>query len=289
MELFFIGLAFFVSGFVFVAKGLKAYRRSRYVRDTPSSTPGAVALGRAEVQGTVRPADETIEHPIDGDPVLLFHYVWSYASGGDPNEVERRDDPDWEPFDEASLGTRFFLEDDGGRVLVDPRDATILPAYIDGDNRHLMAFEMWSQGDEAPERVQSFLNDLQTLQSQHRLHDDGEQSDASGLTRYPTLPSPNSNDDGSLLVSHCIRPGDTVYVMGRAQPLPPDVSFDEEVNAVFQASEQGMSFGGAPFLISCQTEEALRETLDQNYSRQLGFGILSVLLGPALMFGSCAM
>ena len=279
----FLGLILFLAGFPLVASALKAYRRSRYVKDTPSSTPGSIALGRAEVQGTARPINETLPHPIGGDPVLLFHYLRLYGTREEENSTI------WKVRDEASLGSPFFLEDDDGRVVVDPKEATLLPELVDDKRKHLLEFEMWDQEENPPNHLQSFLDNRKSIRADHECQSSQDRIAPSGTSRYPGLLPPPSLGAGCLVVSHAIHPGDTTYVLGDAQKPSSDLASHQGASAVFRSPDQGFSFGDSPFLISCQSEDDLRETLDTNFTRQLGLGTILILLGPALMLGSCSL
>jgi hypothetical protein len=111
-----VNVGVFVLGIVLLGLGYKSYSFGRIIRDTPTSTPGSAAAGRAEVEGVARPVDDPIESPFTGEDALCLDWTIEerVSERGDEDEwVERAAETQLEP---------FYLEDprEGrrGRVLV---------------------------------------------------------------------------------------------------------------------------------------------------------------------------
>ncbi|HME73563.1 MAG TPA: GIDE domain-containing protein [Myxococcota bacterium] len=104
------GCALFAHGFVL-------WRRKRAIEDTPTAKVRSVALGAAELEGIARPKDPLVA-PVSGVPCAWYRYrIERETHSGDRREwttVASGDSADWP----------FYLEDETGRVRVDPKGAT---------------------------------------------------------------------------------------------------------------------------------------------------------------------
>lgn len=107
-----------VVAFVLLLASLGAWRKHWEIDDTPTSTCRGVFVGRNEVVGRVAPLYGPITTPFTSTPAVWFEWHlerWqSNDDGGSWNTVERR-----------STAAPFWLEDDTGRVLVRPRNASL--------------------------------------------------------------------------------------------------------------------------------------------------------------------
>ena len=111
------GLVLLYGGIHFLRKGFKLRRQRRLMEDTPTSTARAVSLGPVEVKGTARATNQgTFPSPVTGTDCLAAKYT-----------VERWDRGDrvWYELADGIEGDPFYVEDDTGRILVDPTDATM--------------------------------------------------------------------------------------------------------------------------------------------------------------------
>ena len=106
-----------IVGCVLFAHGFVLWRRKRAIEDTPPSKIRSVALGAAELEGTARPKDPLVA-PVSGLPCAWYRYRIEREthSGNERNwtTVASGDSADWP----------FYLEDETGRVRVDPKGAT---------------------------------------------------------------------------------------------------------------------------------------------------------------------
>ncbi|PSQ48930.1 hypothetical protein BRD19_05285 [Halobacteriales archaeon SW_7_65_23] len=111
-----------VVGLGMVHEGFKQFRIRQRVRDTPTETPGAVAVGRTEVSGVARPAEQTCRAPFTDEECLYVQWKIS----------ERSTDADggWELLDLGVSVSPFYVEDETGRVLVDPTRGAVSSAVV---------------------------------------------------------------------------------------------------------------------------------------------------------------
>lgn len=201
MELFdamqtFVGLAFLalmvVGGLMLVRESVGLFRDVLAMVLTRTARIGDIREGRVEVSGTARPAGRALTDPVSGEEAVAYEYEVSH-------EEYLKDNP----FDWTRLGYRtdadggaavpFYVEDESGRVLVDPGDpdhdrvandgAVNLYATRDSDV-HLDA------GETGPATLRHLF-------------------DGTGASEVDT-------DIARLYETAHVRPGDEVYVLGTA-------------------------------------------------------------------------
>jgi hypothetical protein len=107
------------AGLVCFCHGFRVWRRLRLIEDTPTAKVRSMALGRVELAGRAEARAE-LEAPLTGLPCAWFRYEieeergsgrrrrWATVARGDSNEHG------------------FYLADETGRVLVDPRGAQLV-------------------------------------------------------------------------------------------------------------------------------------------------------------------
>lgn len=112
-------LFFTLTGVVGIRASWSGWRRARRIQDTPTESARAVAMGRTEVSGTVVPAEEPLPQPFrDGDCVIGRVALSEDMAA---NMVTAAGES--EAVNEPEIVTRwvpFYVEDETGRVLVDP-------------------------------------------------------------------------------------------------------------------------------------------------------------------------
>jgi E3 Ubiquitin ligase len=106
-----------VVGLLFFFRGLRFYRKTLVVADTPSTAIRSIAMGLAQVHGTAK-GDGAFPSPVSGVPCYAFKVQierWRQHSnrGG------------WSHYRTDVNGTRFYLEDNTGHIQVDPRGADL--------------------------------------------------------------------------------------------------------------------------------------------------------------------
>jgi hypothetical protein len=98
-------------------RGFRMLQRKRLIEDTPTSKIRSAAMGLVEVSGLAN-GPYTIPAPVSQLP-CYFHrtMVWIYVQSGKSKR--------WKKVVDARLHVPFYLEDETGRVLVDPSDAEL--------------------------------------------------------------------------------------------------------------------------------------------------------------------
>jgi hypothetical protein len=106
---------FFVDAFV-------QLRKSRMVRDLPTSKVRSAAQGQVELQGFTRYDGEAMLSPLSRRPCAWWYY--------ELQERQRDSDGDkvWVTLEKGACETPFILEDESGRCLVEPAGAEVIHA-----------------------------------------------------------------------------------------------------------------------------------------------------------------
>jgi hypothetical protein len=146
-----------VVGLGMVHEGFRQFRIRQRVRDTPTETAGAVAAGRTEVAGVARPAEGTCRAPFTDEE--CFYVQWRIS--------ERSTDADggWELLDLGVSVSPFYVEDETGRVLVDPTRQAVSSAVVMNESYGIevrpedATTTVVEAGQEPPERIAAFLRD----------------------------------------------------------------------------------------------------------------------------------
>jgi hypothetical protein len=112
------GIAIFaVASFVGVFRCL---RRVRLIEDTPTAKIRSAAQGYVELEGWALPGERGMQtSPLGGGSCLW----WSYEIAR--REASSRGNERWRTIEEGTSQTRFVLEDDTGRCIVDPKSASV--------------------------------------------------------------------------------------------------------------------------------------------------------------------
>lgn len=163
-----------VCGIVTFFVGFRWLRYERRIQDTPFSKMGSASVGLVEVSGCAT-GPRTITAALTGAKCLYYRaIVWQRHRAGN--------DSNWQQIADESTSVPFFVEDNTGKLYVQPQGAqmevreTFKQEY---DARIYRGPESW------PEPIRSFLA--------------------------------RTGVDGSKdlrLEEHCIKPGETLFVMG---------------------------------------------------------------------------
>lgn len=114
-----LALAVGLGGGVFLFfYGFRKWRHLRLIQDTPTSRVRSMALGRVELHGRAQGKGE-LAAPFTGVACVWYRYQIE-------QEVRGRHGRSWRTLDQGSSEAwPFYLEDDTGRVLVDPEGAQV--------------------------------------------------------------------------------------------------------------------------------------------------------------------
>lgn len=123
-------------------RGFRTLRRRRLLENTPTSKTRSIAMGLVEIVGEAVPTGETLQSPFSDHECVYYRYeIEEYRRTGKRHA--------WVTVMQRSLGVPFFLQDDTGRVLIDPTGAEVdIPQ--DAQFRS-------GTGEDPPAPIQAFL------------------------------------------------------------------------------------------------------------------------------------
>jgi hypothetical protein len=127
-------------------RGFRLLQRKRLILNTPASKIRSAAMGLVEINGLAVGPYTTIA-PITGVPCYYFHTIaWQWQQRGKNSE--------WVKVADESLHVPFFLDDNTGRVLVDPQGAEM---DIHRDFHDEFSTSLFSSSLEIPTNISGFL------------------------------------------------------------------------------------------------------------------------------------
>jgi hypothetical protein len=137
-----IGIA---GGLYLFLRGFKMLQRKRLILNTPTSKIRSASLGLVEVNG-LAVGPYTLTAPITGLPCYFYRtQAWELRKSGKNNE--------WQQVADESLHVPFYLDDNTGRLLINPQGAELdLHRDFHQEYSNSIFFEK-----EMPERVRTFL------------------------------------------------------------------------------------------------------------------------------------
>jgi len=162
------GIFGLITGLYLFFRGFRLLQQKKWIEDTPTMKIAAAAIGQVKVFGKVT-GPYSLLSPLAGADCYYYRAV---AWGGGDSRDEGK------PAGKASetLFAPFFVEDDTGRVMIDPRGAQIdLPAEYDEQ----------ISGDSMAEGSRRFL----------RRH---------GISIHGV----------TAVTEYCVKPGDSLFVLG---------------------------------------------------------------------------
>jgi hypothetical protein len=227
--IFLAGAGMFVSGLVWL-------RRRMLIQNTPTSKIRSIAMGLVEITGKAAPWEKTLKAPLTGEDCVYFKYVIEEYRGGKNSR--------WVTVGHGAERTGFFIEDDTGRVLVEPRGAEI-------DVADDFEYESGAKTDPPP-KVLEFLE----------KNGIGHEGFFGGnkLMRF---------------TEYHIAPGDVLYVMGTAGDNP----HVEEGSALRNDADIMIQKGSFDkfFYISDKKEKELLKSLKRKSVFSLAFGAIIIV------------
>jgi hypothetical protein len=134
-----VGLYLFYGGF-------RMLQRKRLILNTPSSKVRSAAMGLVEISG-LAVGPYTMTAPITGMPCYYYRTMaWQWQRRGKNSE--------WVKVADESLHVPFYLDDNTGRVLVDPQGAEM---DIHRDFHDEFSTSIFSSSMDTPSNVFTFL------------------------------------------------------------------------------------------------------------------------------------
>src|SRR5690242_12622468 len=168
-----VGLYLFFSGF-------KLLQRKRLIQNTPTSKIRSASLGLVELSGLAT-GPYLMNAPITGIPCYCYRTVaWQEKQSGKNKE--------WTIVAEDNLHLPFFLDDNTGRLLIDPRGAEL---DLHCDFKREFSDSMFSTDDAIPDTVKTFL-------ARHNV----------------------ASDRKVRIEEYCLKPKNALYILGTLAENP---------------------------------------------------------------------
>ncbi len=212
-----LGIGF---GILLLRVGFKSFKEKKLIKKTPTSKIKSLTHGLVEISGEVYPhKGELLQSPFTNQGCVYYKYAIEKYQWSKYSQFK------WKKIDEKEERIYFYLKDETGMVLVDPKEAemNISPTY-----------EFSSPfGKEPPENIRLFL----------QLHD----MDYKGFL--------GMNKKMRFGESRIV-PGRKLFIMGHAveNPFPKDgISDKDEANFMIKKGED-------TYLISDQSEKDTLKT-----------------------------
>jgi hypothetical protein len=197
-------LFFLLAGGSATLYGAQQYLLCQKIANTPTSKVRSAAAGLVELLGKAKCKDD-MASPISKAKSIYWHISAEYYHSGRRNSG-------WRNFYAKSSSNQFYLEDDTGRMLIEPKDAEVRIPSDYSCQGHL--------SDKA----------LFGLLPQKQLDKkvlDWLESDPTAKAAF------NAHGGSDLKVTESfIAEGDTLYVLGSAEPLPSAASAVREENLI---------------------------------------------------------
>jgi hypothetical protein len=161
-------------------RGFRLLQRKRLILNTPASKIRSAAMGRVEINGLAA-GPYTMLAPVTGVPCYYFHTTaWQWQQRGNKSERIKVAD--------ESLHVPFFLDDNTGRVLVDPQGAEM---DIHRDFHDEFGETLFAGSLEIPSNITGFL-------ARHGV----------------------STDKKIKIEEYCIKPKNALFILGTLAPNP---------------------------------------------------------------------
>jgi len=177
-------LGFFATGVFLFWEGIKLLKQKRLIENIPTSKIRSLAMGLVEIYGEVVPAyEELLKSPFSNKDCVYYSYIIEeYRSSGKSSS--------WVTVDAGRKEQPFYLKDNTGGVLIDPKGANI---NVSRDFEFNPGF-----GKKTPDAIINFLN-------------------ANGMSHKTLFGFGNKT---MRYKEYFIAPKDKLYIMGTAADNP---------------------------------------------------------------------
>ena len=238
-----------VGGIVLFYGGLQSYILMQKIKNTPTSKVRSAAVGLVELSGKAR-CKEDMPSPISKEKCVFWRLNAQYYQPGKHGG--------WRNIYNKDSSMQFYLEDETGKILIDPKGGDIqIPQDFSSTGR------LSDKG---------FLGIVSQKQIDPKVID--------YITENPEFAKQMNNHKGYELkvIESYIADGDPLYALGSAMPISGASSAVSNENLVVQRSDSDK------VLYIRDTEE--KKILDQfktSVPLGIGGGILMILAGLGLL------
>lgn len=238
-----VGVYYFIKGF---------YTWSQYntIVNTPTSKVEAIATGFVEVYGETVPKGEYMLSPFAGRECTFYKYAIRELHGSGKHRH-------WNTIKSKKSNSPFFIEDDTGRIEVDPAEAEL--EVVDKKIFHIYP------GQEIPPKIVEFLKEV-------RLSDGRPVLDLGPL---------HIGGHERMYIEYVIEKGQKVFVTGTAVPKE-EVQSDKHEDMLVIRKGDFNKF----FYISDRGEKGVLGGMRNKALLYLIGGGLAALIGLAYIFFS---
>lgn len=243
--MFFYSIAGFVFGIFLFFKGFILLKKKRLIENLPTSKIRSLAMGLVEIFGAVVPAEKMIlKSPFSNKDCVYYGYTVEELRGSGKNQR-------WVTVKKDEKYVHFYLKDETGMVLVDPKGAK-MDIPVDSEFRS-------NFGVDPPDTVKKFLKS-------QNLRFEGLLLGINKTMKYK---------------EYFVEPKDSLYIIGTAKDNP----FMEEAAAKKGVEDVmiGKGLHEKIYYISDKHEKELLKTLRWQSIGGIFGGALLILVCLAIM------
>ena len=267
----------FLGGLYLVYDGFNTWKLSRLIQDTPTSKVRSMAVGRTELEGSVRPFEGHLNPPYTDEDCV--YVKWK------AEKRERHTDKDgnthytWETVASGTEALAFYLEDATGKVLV--RADEDLPEFDINDGAHSRTV-YFNHGQLPPRDLGEYITRFRDREDTKREFEDSGgllSSAINSVAEFMEADNPLTNTAKRRRYTQTVLPvGTSIYLFGSAQSRSAGTMADgqQDLLEVRRDSETG------EFLLSDSSEEELQSSYSKRGPLETIAGI--VVSAVALYF-----
>lgn len=242
---------FLIAGLAALGQGARQYITVRKIKNTPTSKVRSAAVGLVELVGKALPTEE-LKSPVTKSVSVYWHVMAEYYHHHHDRHGHDRDE--WITFYSKSSNARFYVQDDTGKMLIDPAGGEVrikADFQFEGHMSDKAFFGLIPQR-QLDAQVLNYLKENPEVEQAFKAHS-------------------NTN---IRMYEYFVAPKDDIYVLGSAQPLQGASSAvaQENLMVVKDKSEKIL-------LISDSSEKALVSSMSFMSWVILFFGVLFTAIG----------
>ncbi|NYZ74015.1 hypothetical protein H0O00_02645, partial [Candidatus Micrarchaeota archaeon] len=110
------GLAL-IAGLAALGEGARQYMLVQKIKNTPTSKVRSAAVGLVELSGKAMPTVQGVS-PVTKNPSVYWHVMAQYYHH--KHDRHGHDQSEWVTFYSKTSTAKFYVEDDTGKMLIDP-------------------------------------------------------------------------------------------------------------------------------------------------------------------------
>lgn len=245
----------FLGGLYLVYDGFQTWKMYRLVQDTPTARVRSMAVGRTELEGTVREHDRTVEPPYTDDSCV--YVSWEAERREKYQDDEGNTKYRWKTVGEGTERVPFELEDGTGSALVRADEGAEFDIFDDANEVSVT----YGRGETPPEQVTAFVDRFHRRQRSENPDgdpDDGVFESAVDLATDMLAGSgdPLTDTSNRRRYKQTVMPvGSQAYLFGSAEPRA-NASMDASQEELLEVRRDEAS---GEFLVVDVEEERVRE------------------------------